>query len=160
MSFYTAIITNDSRFHSTQRINDLDLLEPITRQKVLDIVADADAHGIHLMVFETFRSKERQRMLFDQGATKLKNIGVHHYGLAADIVKDVNGEPSWKGDFSFLGHLAHAHGLISGIDWGNPSIHHTFIDSDHVQRITLARQAKLFSLKWYPDDSYDPYQDG
>jgi len=28
------------------------------------------------------------------------------YGLACDLVKDINGSPSWKGDFKFLGKLA------------------------------------------------------
>jgi len=135
-------------------------LEPITRAKVNAIIADAHAHGIELMVFETYCSEERQRSLFEQGASQLRKVGVHHYGLAADLVKNINGEPSWKGDFSFLGHLARQHGLISGIDWGNPSVHHTFVDSDHVQRVTVGRQAKLFSGAWYPDDDYDPYKDG
>jgi len=83
---------------------------------------------------------------------------VHHYGLACDIVKSINGQPSWKGDFSILGQMAHAHGLIWGGDWGTPSVHHSFIDSDHVQRCSIAKQGSLFLEKWYPDDNYDPYQ--
>jgi hypothetical protein len=85
---------------------------------------------------------------------------VHHYGLACDIVRVVGGEPSWKGDFSFLGQLAHSSGLIWGGDWGAPNIKHSFIDSVHVQRCTVARQGDLFAGTWYPDDSYNPYADG
>jgi LAS superfamily LD-carboxypeptidase LdcB len=73
---------------------------------VLAIIADAAAAGIKLMAFETFRSQVRQTKLFQQKATKLKKVGVHHYGLACDLVKDVAGQPSWKGDFKFLGKLA------------------------------------------------------
>ena len=43
---------------------------------------------------------------------------VHHYGLAADVVKMVDGEPSWKGSFDVLGPLARKNGLIWGGDWG------------------------------------------
>ena len=50
------------------------------------------------------------------------------------------------------------HGLIWGCDWGNPAIHHDFIDQPHVQRVALGRQAALFKNEWYPDDSYDPYK--
>jgi hypothetical protein len=96
--------------------------------------------------------------LFNQGATKLRKVGVHNYGLACDIVKSINGQPSWKGDFSMLGQLARDHGLIWGGDWGNPTIHHTFVDAVHVQRCTVSRQAALFRGDWYPDDAYDPYQ--
>ncbi len=159
MSFYTTTILQSPLAHSTQAVHDLNLLEPIMRQIVQSIIDDAHAHGVELMVFETYRSKERQEMLFNQGATQLKNVGVHHYGLACDIVKKVNGQPSWKGDFSLLGQLAHAKKLVWGGDWGNPLIKHSFIDVYHVQRCSIKKQAALFNGQWYPDDNYDPYKD-
>jgi hypothetical protein len=153
------VIKKHPKFHSKERVADPSLLEPNTRQLVQAIIDDAKANGLKLMIFETYRSPERQSLLFDQGATKLRKVGVHHYGLACDIVKDINGEPSWKGDFSLLGHLAHNHKLIWGGDWGNPNIKHSFIDDDHVQRCTIGKQAVLFAGKWYPEDAYDPYSD-
>ena len=160
MTFYSEVIAKDPRFHSTAICHDLALLEPVTRQNVLNIIADARALGITLTPFETYRSKERQLMLFEQKATKLKTVGVHHYGLACDLPKLIAGEESWKGDFRFLVKLCKARSMISGIDWGQPKIKHTFVDGCHVQRITTARQARLFAGTWYPDASYDPYRDG
>ncbi|WP_080589125.1 putative peptidoglycan-binding domain-containing protein [Rhizobium leguminosarum] len=159
-NFFLDVISKDSRFKTVDRIADAGLLEPRTRASVQAIIGDAKQLGINLMIFETYRSKERQKALFDQGATQLKNVGVHHYGLACDLVKNVNGQPSWKGDFSFLRTLGHHHGLVWGGDWGEPSVPHSFVDSDHVQRVTKGRQASLFSGAWYPDGGYDPYQDG
>jgi hypothetical protein len=158
MSFYTETIQQDPRFNSTARIFDLALLEPITRANVQAIIADALAMGQELMIFETYRSQDRQAMLFQQGATKLQKVGVHHYGLAADLVRVVDGEPTWKVDYSFLGPLALKYGLIWGGDWGAPEVKHSFIDSDHVQRCTVAQQNDLFAGNWYPDDSYNPCQ--
>jgi hypothetical protein len=158
-NFYTDVISKNSRFNSTNRIDDLALLEPVTRQLVLMIIQQAANMGFDMMVFETYRSKARQQELFKQGATQLRQVGVHHYGLACDIVKKVNGEPSWKGDFSFVGQLAHSAGLIWGGDWGTPNQHHSFIDQPHVQRCTVARQGDLFAGNWYPDTDYNPYQD-
>ena len=155
-NFYSDVIARDPRFHSTKRICDLALLEPVTRKSVEAIIEDAAALGILLMPFETYRSQERQQELFAQGASKLRAVGVHHYGLACDIVKVVGGEPSWKGDFSFLGHLAQNHGLIWGGDWGAPNHPHTFVDAVHVQRCTVAMQPALFRGTWYPNDQYDP----
>jgi hypothetical protein len=155
-NFYTDVISKDIRFQTTNRVDDLALLEPKTRALVQAIIAKS---SVMLMVFETFRSEARQVALFNQGASTLKQVGVHHYGLACDLVKDINGEPSWKGSFDFLGELAHSNGMIWGGDWGDPSIKHSFIDADHVQRITIARQDGLFKGAWYPDDSYDPYHD-
>jgi hypothetical protein len=156
-NFYTDVIQKDPRFRSTRRVSDPALLEPNMRAAVQAVIADAEAHGIKLMIFETYRSQERQVELFNQHASQLKKVGVHHYGLACDIVKDVNGEPSWKGSFSFLQALAKAHGLIWGGDWGTPNVHHSFQDTDHVQRCSVADQAKLFRGEWYPDANYNPY---
>ena len=111
------------------------------------------------MVFETYRSQARQTQLFNQRASKLRTVGVHHFGLACDIVKVVDGEPSWKGSFSIVGELAHEHGLIWGGDWGSPQIRHSFIDAVHVQRCSIGKQAALFRGEWYPGEDYDPYRD-
>lgn len=159
MSFFTDVVAKDPRFASTKRINDLDLLEPVIRAVIPKLVEDCRVLGFEVMVFETFRSQARQQQLYAQGATKLRTVGVHNYGLACDIVKVVGGEPSWKGDFSFLGLLARKHGLIWGGDWGTPGQHHSFIDSVHVQRCSVARQSSLFHGEWYPDPAYNPYDD-
>jgi hypothetical protein len=158
-NFYNAVIRQDRRFHSPSRINDPHLLEPVTRQAVVAIISEAKAAGIDMLLFETYRSRERQGQLFDQGVTQLQRVGVHHYGLAADLVKVIQGEPSWDGDFAFLGRLARKHGLIWGGDWGEPAKPHTFRDSVHVQRCTVADQKRIFSGTWYPGQDYDPYGD-
>jgi hypothetical protein len=155
-TFYTDVIAKDSRFHSTAAIHDMLLLEPVTRVAVQAVIADAKKLGVDLMPFETYRSKERQLMLFKQGATKLKDVGVHHYGLACDLPKSIHGDPSWKGDFGFLVKLCAKHGLISGLDWGQPGKKHSFIDGCHVQRVSLAKQKALFAGTWYPDAYYRP----
>jgi hypothetical protein len=157
-NFYSDSIAKDKRFKSVKRISDLQLLEPITRKKVNQIISEAAKQGIKLMVFETYRSQARQLQLFNQKATQLKTVGVHHYGLACDIVKDVKGEPSWKGDFKFLGKLAKKNGLIWGGDWGKPNVKSKFYDDVHVQRCTVSRQTSLFKGTWYPNEDYDPYK--
>ncbi len=53
MSFYTNTILLDERAHLTKAVNNLSLLEPVTRELVQTIITDAKAHGVDLMVFET-----------------------------------------------------------------------------------------------------------
>jgi hypothetical protein len=161
LNFYADVIAKSPKFNSVARIDDLDLLEPVTRAAVQAIVAGArNVYGIDLMVYETYRSQARQTALFNQHASQLKLVGVHHFGLACDLVKNVAGAPSWKGDFSFLGALGRAHGLIWGGDWGHPAPPaHGFVDDDHVQRCAVPRQHALFAQSWYPDAGYDPYKD-
>lgn len=156
-NFYEDVIKNDPRFNSAHRIDDINLLEPVTRALVQQIIAAAAEQGVALMVFETYRSQDRQQQLFNQGVTQLRTVGVHHYGLACDIVKNVGGEPSWDGSFAVLGQMAHANKMIWGGDWGTPEAHHTFFDWDHVQRCTVAMQRALFAGTWYPADDYNPY---
>jgi hypothetical protein len=158
-NFYTDVIQKSPNFNSVQRIDDINLLEPNTRQRVLAVIADAKAQGTPLMVYETYRSQARQEALFQQKVTQLQTVGVHHYGLACDIVKIVNGEPSWQGDYTFLEPLAKKHDLIWGGNWGYPDPFKGFQDLDHVQFCSLKRQSTLFQGMWYPDQTYNPYQD-
>lgn len=150
MSFYEETIAKDPRYASTSGIRDLALLEPDFRAKVLALTRKAKVFGVDLMVTETYRSKERQAALFAQGATKLKDVGVHHYGLAADFAKLESGKAEWGGDWSFLGRLCEELGLVWGGDWGKPLEKHAFRDVDHVQACTLEQQAALFKGAWYP----------
>lgn len=150
-SFYTTVIMEDQRFSSPQRCADPMLLEPTMRAAVQSIMADATAMGNPLILFETFRSSARQECLYQAGATQLEKVGVHGYGLAADLVRDIGGEPSWKGDFSFLGPLAHKYGLVWGGDWTH------FKDLVHVQRCSVPMQVELFAGTWYPDAAYVAY---
>lgn len=160
MNFYQQVIVPSPVFHSEEAINDTKLLHPVMLYLVNEVIADAkDLFGVDLMIFETYRSQERQALLFQRGVTKLEHVGVHHYGLAADMVVNKNGEASWDWDFRKLCELAHKHGLISGNDWGRPDLEHSFIDPDHVQFCSVARQDDLFSGSWYPDANYRPYLD-
>ena len=156
--FYTDVIRADKRFASPQACADPLLLEPVTRAAVASIIATAKTElGQDLMVFETFRSQVRQYALFLKKATELRTVGTHGYGLAADIVKSVEGRSSWEGDFGFLGPLAKRFGLIWGGDWGEPLQPHSFHDYGHVQRCSLADESRLFSGEWYPEVDYSPY---
>jgi hypothetical protein len=150
-NFYLDVIQKDPRFQSPAECRDVALLEPVTRAAVAAIITDAASQGITLEISETYRSPARQKLLFDQGATQLENVGVHGYGLACDFFKMIDGKASWAGDWTFLRDLAAKHGMVSGVDWGEPGIAHDFIDSDHVQRIRVNQQESLFSGDWYPD---------
>lgn len=160
MSFYANVIKKDPRFGSTECIKDIALLEPGTRAAVLAIIASAKAAGHELIVLETLRSPARQRMLYEQRKTELKNVGVHGYGLACDLGLIVGGKYDANGqDYSFLVAYAAREKMISGIDWGTPHLSHSFRDWDHVQRVPVFRQNALFAGSWYPPEDYDPHAD-
>ena len=160
MSFYTDVIQKDPRFHSTECIRDLELLEPGMRAAVAKFDAIAKTLGHELVVTETYRSPARQLELYQKKLTELKMVGVHGYGLAVDMMILVNGsklDPNGD-DYNFYATLGRQVGLISGRDWGHEHPH-GWQDSDHLQRIPIFRQTSLFSGEWYPPENYDPYVD-
>ena len=160
MSFYTDVIQKSPLYGTVKPCDDLSLLEPVTRVAVLAIIADAKAEGVEFRVLETYRSQALQQHYFQTGATHLRQVGVHHYGLACDLGMFVDGKMVEDGTkYGLLRFLAEKHGLISGGDWGTPTLPHSFRDYDHVQRVTLARQNDLFAGRWYPDGAYRPLDD-
>lgn len=161
MNFFEQTIESSHLLHTTSKVGSTSLIEPTTLYLINEVIAEAKKEfDIELIVFESFRSKERQLNMFNQGVSHLKNVGVHYYGLAADLVPLIDGEPNWdKWDFRHLGILARKHGLIWGGDWGTSWDEHTFHDTDHVQFCSVARQGDLFSGSWYPTPEYRPYQD-
>lgn len=122
-------------------------LFPAFAEKVERIVIELDrwcekhwpGHGA--MLAEGYRSEARQRELYAQGRTApgeivtekngTTNKSKHQSTLAADIVgKTAKGDPTWEcppGFWSYLQHLAHVEGLISGRDWRG------FVDLPHVE---------------------------
>lgn len=158
MSFFSEVLQKHPLFHTTKAVNDLALLEPVTRAAVVAIIADAKALGHELRIVETYRSCERQALLFQRKATKLKTVGAHHFGTACDYGLYENGQYVGKAErYQFLVDLCAKHGLVSGIDWGSPGTPNRFVDAGHVQRIAVKDQPRLFAGNWFPDASYSPY---
>jgi len=149
-NFFTDVIQRDSRYRSPEVVNDIALLEPGFRAKVAAVIDAAKTRSVDLVATETYRSVERQQRLYAAGKTQLRTVGVHHYGLAVDFAKRVNGKPSWDGDWTFLCELAAANGAVAGGDWGEPNKPHSFRDWDHLQGCTIAQQTALFAGTWYP----------
>lgn len=159
-NFYTDVIKNDLRFNSTKIVKGMDLLEPGTRAATEKLLELAKEQGHDLRVNETYRSQARQTEVFNSGASKLKKVGCHGYGLAVDFALFVDGKyQTQAGPYKFLVDLCKEVGLISGFDWGTPEKKTTFVDAVHVQRIPVFRQNEVFSGEWYPPEDYDPYQD-
>jgi hypothetical protein len=154
MSFFDDVIRRDPRFHSAIAIRDPGLLEPTFRALVTDIITEAADAGHTLMILETYRSQELQAIYFERGVTQLRTVGVHHYGLACDLGIVVAGQVNWKADYSILGTLAERHKLVWGGNWGEPTRPHSFRDYDHIQRIAVEDQVRLFAGGWYPDSTY------
>jgi hypothetical protein len=155
MSFFTDTIQKSPFYRAMSVVMDVNLLEPVTRAAVLAIVADAAAMGKTLRIVETYRSQTRQQVLFEHGATQLRTVGVHHYGLAADLALIIGGRYVANGNaYLFLRDLCIKHKLVWGGDWADPSRRHSIFDPGHVQRVAVADQPALFAGTWYPEPGW------
>jgi len=83
----------------------LDHLHPLFREPFENWLAAVEAAGYDLLVYETFRTPQRQAWLYDAGR-KRSPYGryltytldsLHRYGCAADSVVQKNGEADWNG---------------------------------------------------------------
>ena len=152
-NYFTDVIVPHTHYMAARRIAHPLLLEPILREKVGCILQEAKRRGTPLALFETFRSEARQEQLFEAKRTQLRKVGVHHYGLACDLVRIVDGRLDWEADHGVVGELAEAHRLVWGGAW------QTIHDPYHVQRIAVGRQGELFAGAFYPGEDYDPLAD-
>ena len=163
MSFYTDVLMKDPRFNSPHTdivVCDLNLLEPGTRAAVVEMTEMAKAAGHELKVCETYRSQARQHALFVKGATQLSHVGMHGYGVAADLQLFVNGKYDPNGShYAFMHAMSVRCKLVSGQGWGTAKAPHTFTDWDHVQRVPVFRQDQIFAGTWYPPVDYDGWAD-
>ena len=88
----------------TERYNGLGLLYPPFKARLLRGLELAQQANIPVKIFETFRTRERQAMLYAQGRTTEGNIVTnakpgftyHNYGIAADLVMYIDGQWTWR----------------------------------------------------------------
>lgn len=154
MNWYDKKIKSYPAYSATKLVSDLDVLYPPFAVHIVKIFAIARKEGLPVCIYETYRSQERQLELFNKGVTKLKTNGMHHFGVATDIVfLDDKNNPSWgeKYNWKRLGEIGKSMGLIWGGDWP--------WDKPHFQLIpaTAVDQAKI-SKGEYP--FYDSSVDG
>lgn len=99
---------------------DLDLLAPFFRDRLLDAMDECEHHGYSVMLFEGWRSPNRQLDRYAQGRTKpgkiVTNAGpwqsYHQYALAGDITFKTNtGQPSWDGPWDKIAQYFTSRGM-------------------------------------------------
>ncbi len=150
MSWYEDGIKKHKRYQFTDLTSDIDILYPPFAFCILKLFINAYKEGLRVCVFETYRSQERQSDLFNKGKTKLSKNGMHHFGVATDVVfRTEKNQPIWQGNWNTLGKIGKELGLFWGGDW------ESFRDYPHFQLIqaTPSEQAKIIG------GNYPSYED-
>lgn len=107
-------------------IRDRDLLHPELCIRITKVINEYCRLATQTpVIYETWRTPQRQRALFEQGITKADAWDSwHQYGLAVDLVFDNDDskrgiQDPYKGDFYLLGGLSIKEGLSWGGEWGD-----------------------------------------
>lgn len=124
---------------SRVRIADTAYLQPTFRAKVEALLARMQADGHDPLVWETYRTPARAKLLSDRG-TGVKPradgsipIGMHQLGLAVDIVSASKRWTPPKAFWDALGKHAEALGLTWGGRWKR-------VDKPHCQAVPVKEQ--------------------
>jgi len=73
-------------FDSAAPVKDQSLLVPEFRDLVNQMISTASNKGISIVRKETYRSNTLQRSYYNNGASKIASNGMHHYGIAWDLI--------------------------------------------------------------------------
>ncbi len=97
---------------------------------------------------ETYRSNQLQLIHYQNGASKIKKDGMHHYGIAADCIFVVKGKRTYKGDITLLRKIYKENGLYILGNWD--PLHVQFIDVPNQPELrnTVEGTIKIFQTKY------------
>lgn len=99
--------------------NNINDLVPELRVLAVEFMKIAEAQGLKVMIYETYRSLSAQMDAFKKGTSKAKpGMSMHQYGYAFDVV--FQGSEPWgeHHPWNKLGQISRDCGLYWGGDWG------------------------------------------
>ena len=133
---YVENIKGSPEYNSPKPVKDMDLLLPEFKDKLDNCFTEYSEKypGEEVYITETYRSNELQQKYFNQGSSKIRQNGMHHYGIAADVAFLIDGKFSYRGDYTFLRKLFKRAGLTV-LSW----------ELGHVQFIPVENQKDLWS---------------
>lgn len=133
--FFVRKLMPNPKFDSTEPNTDQSLLFPAFLDRVQFCISlYRTSHENQDIAFtETYRSNALQLIHYNNGASKIKANGMHHYGIAADCIFVINGRRTYKGDVMGLRKIFKDNELVILGMW----------DAFHVQFIPVSEQSAL-----------------
>jgi len=91
--FFAEVIYDSPKYNTPNSCNDTDLLYPPFYEKIKKLETDyLEVHETPFYILETYRSNTLQQIYFNRGASQIRSNGMHHYGIAVDLVAKINGK--------------------------------------------------------------------
>lgn len=115
-------------YYSKRNNEELEMLHPLVRSKMLIIMQEAEAQGLEILITDSLRTNAEQTKLYNQGRTTKGKVvtnakagySFHNYGLAFDVVP-VNADKTLSyGNYDVykkFADIATKHGFVWGDTW-------------------------------------------
>lgn len=132
--FLENVITSKD-FNNKNGVKDTAILFPPFFAKVQKGIAEFNKKypNVTIVFVETYRSNDRQLMHFNNGASKIRKDGMHHFSIAVDLAGNVNGKFTYDIDYKHLRSCMANQGLTLLGLW----------DAGHFQYIPVKDQTAL-----------------
>lgn len=102
---------------TSQIVNDLSVLHPAFRNKVIEMIIACNKAGVPVRVYETYRDSIRQDSLYNKKGRRVttarSGYSKHQYGLAIDIYPVKRTKQNW----ATIGRIGESLGLRWGGKW-------------------------------------------
>lgn len=132
---YVSKLISNPLYNSANPVRDTALLFPAFLTLLTQAIKLFNARypDIKVVFVETYRSNTLQLIHFNNGASKIRKDGMHHFAIAVDCFFNVDGKNTYNGDYKFLRECFSQVGLTLLGLW----------DMGHVQMIPISDQQNL-----------------
>lgn len=132
---YQNVIRVSEYYNIIKPCNETSLLFPPFYEKIKELIsAYLEDHETMPYILETYRSNDLQKIYYNRGASKIRKNGMHHFGIAVDLVaKDENDHIRYDVlDYQWIRKKAREMSLFM-LDW----------EDAHIQDIPVGLQNQL-----------------
>lgn len=133
--WYKENIKTSDEFNTKSPCNNIDLLFPEFRSLIETMIKEYfEVHQTEPYILETYRSNDLQKVYYNRGASKIRKDGMHHFGIAVDLVgKDEDGHIDYDVlDYQWLRTWAQKNDIVV-LNW----------ELAHFQYISVSNQQTL-----------------
>lgn len=155
--FFQNVLLKSKRFNSATAVSDPGLLYPPFLAKVQACIKQyRQAYPNQDITFiETYRSNALQLIHYNNGASKIKKNGMHHYGIAADSIFIGKGKRTYQGDITLLRKIYKENDLYILGNWDPLCVQFIAVPNQPELRNTVQRTIRIFQTKYnipFPDE--------
>lgn len=131
---YISKIAPSKDFRNPAPVKNMNLLFKPFREKLESAIKKFNEKypGVEVLIYETYRSNILQQKYFTAGVSRIRQNGMHHFGIAADCAFRINGKFSYSGDYKHLHKCFKDEGLVR-LSW----------EEAHIQLIPVSSQEQL-----------------